>query len=109
VTLSGAAGKDGMLTVRVADRGRGIPDDKADLIFERFKQVDAADAREKGGSGLGLAICRSIVNAHGGRIWTEKNGEQGSLFLFTVPLNTPVPVPRIPEIEPADERIPLAS
>ena len=99
VTLGGTAGGDGMFTVRLADRGRGIPDDKVDLIFERFKQVDASDSRDKGGSGLGLAICRSIVDAHGGRIWTEKNGEQGSVFLFTVPLNGPVPV--IPEIEPS--------
>jgi signal transduction histidine kinase len=85
VTLS-AKKENGFLTIRVADRGRGIPEGKSELIFERFKQVDASDSRDKGGSGLGLAISSSIVKAHGGRIWTEKNGEQGSVFLFTVPL-----------------------
>ncbi|MGZ4810526.1 MAG: ATP-binding protein, partial [Thermoanaerobaculia bacterium] len=86
VTISGLR-KDEMFTFRVADSGRGIPANKVDTIFERFQQVDASDSRDKGGSGLGLAICRSIVNAHGGRIWTEPNGEQGSVFLFTVPVS----------------------
>jgi PAS domain S-box-containing protein len=85
VTVSGRTDGD-HLTIRVADQGRGIPDDKVGLIFERFKQVDASDSRDKGGSGLGLAISSSIVAAHGGRIWTEKNGEQGSVFLFTLPV-----------------------
>ena len=88
VTLSAEADPQ-ELTLRVADRGRGIPDDKVKLIFERFKQVDASDSRDKGGSGLGLAISSSIVAAHGGRIWTEKNGDQGSVFLFTLPLEEP--------------------
>jgi PAS domain S-box-containing protein len=69
---------------RIADQGRGIPADKLEMIFERFKQVDASDARQKGGTGLGLSICRSIVRAHGGEIWAE-NGETGSVFCFTIP------------------------
>ncbi len=69
----------------VRDEGRGIPADKLDSIFERFKQVDASDSREKGGSGLGLAICRTVVAAHGGRIWAEPGPEKGSTFHFTIP------------------------
>jgi PAS domain S-box-containing protein len=88
VTIS-AEMSGAMLVVKVADHGRGIPEDKRSVIFERFKQVDASDSREKGGSGLGLAITTSIVLAHGGTIWTERNGEQGSIFLFTVPLSMP--------------------
>lgn len=72
-------------TFFVSDEGRGIPKEKLELIFERFKQVNASDSRDKGGSGLGLAICRSIVDAHGGRIWAE-NAERGSTFRFSVPL-----------------------
>lgn len=69
----------------VQDHGRGIPADKIDSIFERFKQVDASDSREKGGSGLGLAICRTIVAAHGGKLWVESREQAGSTFHFTVP------------------------
>jgi two-component system, OmpR family, sensor histidine kinase VicK len=64
-----------------------VPADKLESIFERFKQVDASDSRDKGGTGLGLAICRSIVTAHGGRIWAE-NAAKGTVFQFTIPLCT---------------------
>jgi len=70
----------------VTDRGRGIPADQLDSIFERFNQVDASDAREKGGSGLGLAIARGIVESHGGHLWAESTPGEGSSFCFTLPL-----------------------
>jgi CheY-like chemotaxis protein len=76
----------GMASFAVRDSGRGIPADKLDAVFNRFQQVDASDAREKGGSGLGLAICKSIVEQHGGRIWVESTAGKGSVFRFTVPL-----------------------
>ena len=63
--------------LRVSDRGRGIPVDKLDTIFDRFQQVEASDARQKGGSGLGLAICRTIVQQHNGSVWAESNPQQG--------------------------------
>lgn len=74
------------LLFKVQDQGRGIPGDKLESIFERFKQVDASDSRKKGGTGLGLAICRSIVEQHGGQIWAESTLDQGSSFYFTLPL-----------------------
>ncbi|HWZ12584.1 MAG TPA: PAS domain S-box protein, partial [Acidobacteriaceae bacterium] len=64
--------------VCVMDRGRGIPSDKLETIFERFQQVDASDSRMMGGTGLGLAICRSIVEQHGGRIWAESTPGEGA-------------------------------
>jgi PAS domain S-box-containing protein len=70
----------------VADEGRGIPREKLEMIFERFKQVNASDSRDKGGTGLGLSICRSIVEAHGGRIWADSEERHGSTFTFSVPL-----------------------
>jgi len=71
----------------VADRGRGIPKDKRETIFERFQQVDASDSRNQDGTGLGLAICRNIVQQHGGQIFVESILGKGSTFYFTVPLH----------------------
>ena len=69
----------------VSDKGRGIPADKLETIFERFQQVDASDSRKKGGTGLGLAICRHIVEQHGGKIWVESVYGKGSTFYFIIP------------------------
>jgi PAS domain S-box-containing protein len=71
--------------VRVTDHGRGIPPDLLERIFDRFKQVDASDARDKGGTGLGLAIARSIVEQHGGRIWAESIEGEGASFSVAIP------------------------
>jgi PAS domain S-box-containing protein len=70
----------------VKDRGRGLPADQLEKIFERFCQVDVSDSRQKGGTGLGLAICLSIVEQHGGKIWAESTMGKGSSFYFTLPL-----------------------
>jgi PAS domain S-box-containing protein len=86
-TVTVSAAPDGeSFTFRVADEGRGIPHDKLETVFERFQQVDASDSREKGGTGLGLAICRSIVQAHGGRLWAESTVGAGSTFHVALPL-----------------------
>lgn len=74
-----------LVEVRVDDDGRGIPPEKLEAVFQRFEQVDASDARERGGTGLGLAIARSIVEQHGGRIWAVSDGEgTGSSFRLTL-------------------------
>lgn len=78
--------QDNEMLFQVKDKGRGIPAEKLDHIFERFHQVDASDSREKGGTGLGLAISRGIVQQHGGRIWVESQLGKGSTFFFTLPL-----------------------
>ena len=61
------------VALKVVDRGRGIPADKLETVFDRFQQVESGDASKKGGTGLGLAICRSIIQQHGGAIWAQPN------------------------------------
>ncbi len=72
------------LLFTVRDRGRGIPSHKLEIIFERFKQIDSSDVRDKEGAGLGLAISKEIVEQHGGKIWVESTVGKGSNFYFTV-------------------------
>ncbi len=87
VTVTATAGAEpGRARFAVKDTGRGIPADRLESIFERFRQVDSSDAREMGGSGLGLAIARDIVSHHGGEMSVESEVGVGSTFYFTLPL-----------------------
>ncbi len=86
VTITASNQEDNVL-FSVSDKGRGIPADKLETIFERFQQVDASDSRKKGGTGLGLAICHHIIEQHQGRIWIDSIYGQGSTFYFTIPLS----------------------
>ena len=65
--------------VAVCDSGRGVDPDKRERIFEAFYTTKSS------GTGMGLSICRSIINAHGGRLWAEANEPRGAVFLFTLP------------------------
>ncbi len=78
--------QDSEILFTVKDTGRGIPQDKLEVIFERFQQVDSSNSRNHEGTGLGLAICRSIVEMHGGKIWAETIMGVGSTFYFTLPM-----------------------
>ena len=71
----------------VRDTGIGIPPEHIPHIFDRFYRVDKSRSRQAGGgSGIGLTIARALVEAHGGRIWVESQGEgRGSTFAFTLP------------------------
>jgi signal transduction histidine kinase len=75
---------DGEVGVSVTDRGNGIPPEAIDHLFERFYRVEGAGAGVKG-AGLGLFICKSLVEAHGGRISVESTPGAGSTFSFTLP------------------------
>ncbi|MGG6270093.1 GAF domain-containing protein [Leptolyngbya sp. AN03gr2] len=80
------ASKGAYVRFCIKDQGVGIPEDKLDVIFDRFQQVDASNSRQQGGTGLGLTICREIVQQHGGRIWVESRFGAGSAFYFTIPV-----------------------
>ncbi len=72
---------DGTRTVEIAvsDNGRGIPADKLAHIFDPFFTT------KSNGMGMGLAISRTIIDAHGGRIWAENNRSGGAVFRFAIP------------------------
>jgi len=71
----------------VRDRGRGIPRDQLQKIFEEFHQVETADASQRGGMGIGLSITKGIIEAQEGEIWAESEGEgAGAIFKVLLPL-----------------------
>jgi signal transduction histidine kinase len=72
----------------VQDDGIGIPPEHLPHIFERFYRADKSRSRAAGGgSGIGLTIAKSLVEAHGGKLWAESEGKnKGSTFLFTIPV-----------------------
>ena len=85
VTIS-ATQKDDEVILSVKDTGIGIPPEHLKNLFTRFYRVDKSRSRNAGGgSGIGLTIARHLVEAHGGRIWVESEGEgKGSIFSFSL-------------------------
>jgi signal transduction histidine kinase len=77
--------EDGSCAVSVKDTGAGIAEEHLTRVFERFYRVDSSRARRDGGTGIGLAIARSVVEAHGGRIWAEQAEPAGATFRFLLP------------------------
>ena len=81
--------QDDDVIIEIEDHGIGIPDEDIPLIFEKFYQSKAT--RGHSGIGLGLAISRSIVDAHGGKIYAKSTSGKGSVFSFTLPVHPRVP------------------
>jgi two-component system sensor histidine kinase BaeS len=80
---AGAAGRVAHLVVE--DSGPGVGDAQLERLFERFYRVEEGRSRAGGGSGLGLSICRSIAEAHGGRIWAARSGLGGLAVHLELP------------------------
>jgi signal transduction histidine kinase len=74
-------GPDSVLIV-IRDTGTGLDPGKVDRIFDAFFTTKLE------GMGMGLSICRSIIEAHGGRLWASPNPPYGSIFQFTMPVMT---------------------
>ena len=80
--------QDSFVVVSVSDTGVGIPPEEHEAIFDKFHQVGATTKGVREGTGLGLAITKQLVEQHGGRIWVQSKPQQGSTFLFTLPLES---------------------
>jgi len=77
--LRSQSAEGGLLLISVSDTGVGLPSEKLDRLFSAFYTTKPQ------GTGMGLAISRSIIEAHGGRLWATANAEHGATFHFTLP------------------------
>ncbi|MBD3224727.1 MAG: response regulator [Caldithrix sp.] len=87
VRIADRSVKKVFLEFSVKDNGIGIPEDKQQMIFEPFAQVDASSTRKFGGTGLGLSITAELIKLMGGSIKVDSKEGQGSIFTFVLPFS----------------------
>src|SRR5690606_23051365 len=75
------------IIVSVADTGAGIDSNDISSIFQAFMQTESG-VRQGGGTGLGLPISKSLIEAHGGKVWVESTVGEGSTFYFSLPVES---------------------
>jgi signal transduction histidine kinase len=95
------------IIISIKDTGIGIPNDKLDIIFDRFTQVDKSLTRNQEGSGIGLSIVKSLVELHGGNISVLSEYGKGTEFIIVLPvivMHEETDICRVIEAE-AQERI----
>ena len=74
--------REGLVQVDISDTGPGMDEEFKQQVFNAFVTTKGKD-----GMGIGLSLCRSIIEAHGGRLWVESEPGQGATFSFTLPVN----------------------
>ena len=94
--LLGSRTQNESVRISVQDSGPGIPEDMIDMVFEKFRQVDATHTREHAGTGLGLAICRELSELLHGTLSVISSTGEGATFSVTLPIafapETPEPL-----------------
>ena len=78
-----------LLEFQVYDTGKGIPEEKLELIFQKFQQVNDPNRHKHQGTGLGLAIVKELIRLQGGEIHVQSQLQQGTTFTFTLPYRFP--------------------
>lgn len=94
--------KDDSITFYVKDTGIGIPENKIEVIFERFVQADTKTSRSYEGSGLGLTIAKAYIEMLNGKIWVQSKLGEGSSFFFSIPF-TSIQYPN--EVKPLQDEL----
>jgi len=84
------------INVWVKDNGIGIAREEIGGLFEKYRQLTSGKISEHKGTGLGLVICKTIVEAHAGKIWVESEEGKGSTFYFSLPRNLQSDLPATP-------------
>ena len=77
--------ENSMVEFYVRDSGIGFPQEKLDVLFQKFRQVEEGHNRNYGGIGLGLTLSKKFVELMGGEMWAESKPGAGSVFYFTLP------------------------
>jgi len=80
LTIRSRQNPEDLVLISVSDTGIGLPPDRADKVFDAFFTTKAQ------GTGMGLSLSRSIIEAHGGRLWATGNPDRGATFQFTLPI-----------------------
>lgn len=106
VTVKGSEIKDGVqdISFHVKDDGIGISQESLTQLFKPFTQVNTTALRKYGGTGLGLSICKKLVELMHGKIWVISKEAEGSMFIFSLPLQV-TGEEVVAELKPADKEI----
>ncbi len=99
-----AVADEHLVTIRVQDQGKGIPQDQQARIFECFYRISDANQERVPGVGLGLYLAAQITKRQGGRIWVESTPGKGATFFFTVPRSEDVGASPESEEAPSPEK-----
>jgi signal transduction histidine kinase len=85
IAIKSQIGGEAQIVVSVSDTGVGVPPEHADHLFDTFLTT------KPHGTGMGLSISRSIISAHGGRLWAGPNEPRGAVFQFSLPTESQTP------------------
>jgi signal transduction histidine kinase len=90
-----ASQQEELIIISISDNGPGIAPEDSEVIFESFRQTETG-LRQGKGTGLGLSISRRLAEAHGGRLWLDKNVRRGATFVVELPIESEKLQPTIP-------------